>query len=108
MQRIKRDYGNSALYVPEGSGSSSHTNGSDPAHRLMNLFGGCLDHYSSYSWGVIEQITEIIYGTNETGNQRQDWLNSKYIIMWSWNPAEMRDGTNSDFLIKILWREYSN
>ncbi|MBT3190128.1 MAG: molybdopterin-dependent oxidoreductase [Anaerolineae bacterium] len=100
MQRIKETYGNGALYVPYGTGGSSHTMGSDTAHRLMNLFGGCLNHYSSYSWGVIEQITEIIYGTNETGNQRQDWLNSKYILMWSWNPAEMRDGTNSDFLIK--------
>ncbi len=100
MQRIKAAYGNRALYIPYGTGGSSHTMGSDAAHRLMNLFGGCLDYYSSYSWGVIEQITEIIYGTNETGNQRQDWLNSKYILMWSWNPAEMRDGTNSDFLIK--------
>jgi len=100
MQRIKATYGNGALYIPYGTGGSSHTMGTDVAHRLMNLFGGCLDYYSSYSWGVIEQVTEIIYGTNLSGNQRQDWLNSKYIIMWSWNPAEMRDGTNSDFLIK--------
>jgi len=100
MKRIKDTYGNSALYVPYGTGGSSHTMGSDAAHRLMNLYGGCLDYYSSYSWGVIEQVTEYVYGTNETGNQRQDWLNSKYILMWSWNPAEMRDGTNSDFLIK--------
>jgi anaerobic dimethyl sulfoxide reductase subunit A len=35
-----------------------------------------------------------------TGNQRQDWLNSKYIIMWSWNPAEMRDGTNSEYFVQ--------
>ena len=27
-------------------------------------------------------------------------MNSKYILMWSWNPAEMRDGTNSEFFIK--------
>jgi anaerobic dimethyl sulfoxide reductase subunit A len=98
--RVKETYGNRALYIPYGTGGSSHTMGSDTAHRLMNLFGGCLGYYSSYSWGVIEQVTEYIYGTNETGNQRQDWLNSKYILMWSWNPAEMRDGTNSDFLIK--------
>ncbi len=100
MQRIKEIYGNSALFIPYGTGGSSQLMGSDTAKRLMNLFGGCLGYYSSYSWGVIEQVTEYIYGTNVTGNQRQDWLNSKYILMWSWNPAEMRDGTNSYFLIK--------
>jgi len=100
MQRIKKTYGNGAFFVPYGTGGSSNTMGSEAAHRLMNLFGGCLDYYGSYSWGVIERVTKFIYGTNVTGNQRQDWLNSKYILMWSWNPAEMRDGTNSDFFIK--------
>ena len=100
MRRIKAAYGNRALFVPYGTGGSSHTMGSEAAHRLMNLFGGCLDYYGSYSWGAIERVTEIVYGTNETGNQRQDWLNSNYILMWGWNPAEMRDGTNSDFFIK--------
>ncbi len=41
-----------------------------------------------------------MYGTQVTGGQRQDWLNSKYIIMWSWNPAEMIDGSNSAWFIK--------
>jgi len=100
MQRIKKKYGNEAFFIPYGTGGSSQTMGSDVAFRLLSLFGGFLDYYSSYSWGVIEQATEYIYGTNETGNQRQDWLNSKYILMWSWNPAEMRDGTNSDYLLK--------
>jgi anaerobic dimethyl sulfoxide reductase subunit A len=36
-----------------------------------------------------------------TGNQRQDWLNAKLILMWSWNPAEMRDGTNSEYFLKL-------
>ncbi len=42
-----------------------------------------------------------MYGTLVTGNQRQDWLNAKYILMWGWNPAEMRDGTNSDYFVKL-------
>jgi anaerobic dimethyl sulfoxide reductase subunit A len=28
-------------------------------------------------------------------------LNSRYIIMWGWNPAEMRDGTNSDYFVRL-------
>jgi len=101
MQRIKATYRNSALFIPYGTGGYSQVNGSQTARRLMNLFGGCLGTYNSYSWGAINVATPTVYGTRVTGNQRQDWLNSKYILMWGWNPAEMRDGTNSDYFVKL-------
>jgi anaerobic dimethyl sulfoxide reductase subunit A len=98
---VKAKYGNEALFVPYGTGSYNQLNGSHTARRLMNLFGGCLGIYNSYSWGAINIATPTVYGTLVTGNQRQDWLNSRYIIMWGWNPAEMRDGTNSDYFVKL-------
>ena len=101
MQRVKQQYGNSAMFVPYGTGSYNQLNGSHIARRLMNLFGGCLGIYNSYSWAAINAATPTVYGTLVTGNQRQDWLNSRYIIMWGWNPAEMRDGTNSDYFVKL-------
>ncbi|MGB8981633.1 MAG: DMSO/selenate family reductase complex A subunit [Anaerolineales bacterium] len=101
MERVKRQYGNSALFVPYGTGSYNQLNGSHVARRLMNLYGGCLGIYNSYSWGATNLATPTVYGTLVTGNQRQDWLNAKYIIMWGWNPAEMRDGTNSDYFVKL-------
>jgi len=101
FQRAKAKYGNSALFVPYGTGSYNQLNGSHTARRLMNLYGGCLGIYNSYSWAAINAATPTVYGTLITGNQRQDWLNSRYIIMWGWNPAEMRDGTNSDYFIKL-------
>jgi anaerobic dimethyl sulfoxide reductase subunit A len=100
LTRVKEKYGNSALYIPYGTGSYNQINGRQTAVRLLNLFGGALGAYNSYSWACISQATPYVYGTNVTGNQRQDWLNSRYIIMWGWNPAEMRDGTNSEFFIK--------
>ena len=104
MLRVKETYGNSALFVPYGTGSYNQLNGSQTARRLMNLFGGCLGIYNSYSWGAINIATPTVYGTLITGNQRQDWLNSKYILMWGWNPAEMRDDTNSDYFVKLARR----
>ncbi len=101
MARVKNQYGNSALFVPYGTGSYNQLNGSQTARRLLNLFGGCLGIDNSYSWAAINAATPTVYGTLQTGNQRQDWLNAKYILMWGWNPAEMRDGTNSDFFIKL-------
>lgn len=100
LKRTKKEYGNSAIYIPYGTGSYNQINGRQTAVRLINLFGGALGYYNSYSWACISQATPTVYGTNITGNQRQDWMNTKLIIMWGWNPAEMRDGTNSDFLIK--------
>ena len=100
FEQVKRQYGSSALFVPYGTGSYNQLNGSHVARRLMNLYGGCLGFYNSYSWAATNQATPTVYGTLVTGNQRQDWLNARYILMWGWNPAEMRDGTNSDYFIK--------
>ena len=100
MTRVKEVYGNSAMLVPYGTGSYNQLNGSVVARRLMNLCGGCLGVYNSYSWAAINAATPYVYGTLETGNQRQDWLNSRYILMWGWNPAEMRDGTNSELFVR--------
>jgi len=99
MKRIKASYGNSAMYVPYGTGSYGNTTGSHVAKRLMYTFGGCLGFYNSYSWACINIATPYVYGTLQVGSQRQDWLNCKYILMWGWNPSEMRDGTNSDYFI---------
>jgi DmsA/YnfE family anaerobic dimethyl sulfoxide reductase A subunit len=101
MRRVRDAYGSGALFVPYGTGSYSQLNGSQVARRLMNLSGGCLGIWNSYSWAAINVATPTVYGTLETGNQRQDWLNAKYVLMWGWNPAEMRDGTNSDWFIKL-------
>lgn len=100
LKRVKKDYGNSAILVPYGTGSYNQTNGRQTAARLMNLFGGSLGFYNSYSWACISRATPYVYGTGVTGNQRQDWVNSRYIIMWGWNPAEMRDGTNTEYFLK--------
>jgi anaerobic dimethyl sulfoxide reductase subunit A len=101
FERISAQYGPSARFVPYGTGSYNQINGAHVARRLMNLSGGCLGIYNSYSWGAINLATPTVYGTLVTGNQRQDWLNARYILMWGWNPAEMRDGTNSDFFVKL-------
>lgn len=100
ISRVIKQYGNSAIFIPYGTGSYTNLNGRWPAVRLMNLLGGSLGYYNSYSWACTNIATPYVYGTLNTGNQRQDWLNSRYIIMWGWNPAEMKDGTNSEYFIR--------
>ncbi|MCX6560850.1 MAG: molybdopterin-dependent oxidoreductase [Candidatus Aminicenantes bacterium] len=97
---VRDAYGPTSIFVPYGTGSYNLTNGRWTAERLLNLVGGSLGYYNSYSWACISAATPTVFGTNITGNQRQDWLNAKLILMWSWNPAEMRDGTNSEYFIR--------
>jgi anaerobic dimethyl sulfoxide reductase subunit A len=100
MVRVRKAYGHASLFVPYGTGSYSQTNGRQVAQRLLNLAGGSLGQYNNYSWPCAAVATETVYGTGVTGNQRQDWLNAKYILMWGWNPSEMRDGTNTEFFLR--------
>ena len=101
IRRIRETYGSEALYVPYGTGSYNQLNGAHQARRLLNLSGGHLGFYNDYSMAAIKAATPTVYGTNVTGNERQDWLNSRYILMWGWNPAEMRDETNSDYFVRL-------
>jgi len=98
--RVRDAYGHGGLFVPYGTGGYSNTNGSHLARRLFNKFGGCLGIENTYSWACTNRATPTVYGTRITGSQRQDWVNSKYILMWGWNPAEMIDGTNSAWFVK--------
>ena len=100
ITRVRDTYGNGALHVPYGTGSYQEMNGSFLGARLFNMIGGSLSYYNNYSWACIERATPTVYGTRLTGNQRQDWLNSRYFILWGWNPAEMIDGTNSAYFIR--------
>jgi len=100
INRIVEKYGNQALYIPYGTGGYSQVCGKWPADRLLNMYGGVLGYYNSYSWACINQATPTVYGTKITGNQRQDWLNCKYILMWGWNPSELRDGTNTEYFLR--------
>lgn len=100
IRRVREKYGNGALFIPYGTGGYSNTMGSQTARRLFNLSGGCLGIDNSYSWACTNRVTPTVYGTLITGNQRQDWLNTNYFLMWGWNPAEMIDGTNSAWFVK--------
>ncbi len=100
VARVRDTYGHGALFVPYGTGGYTQMTGCQTARRLLNVFGGHLGHYNSYSWGATNIVTPTTVGTVQCGSERQDWLNSKLILMWGWNPAEARDGTNSDYFIQ--------
>jgi anaerobic dimethyl sulfoxide reductase subunit A len=100
VARVRKTYGSASLFVPYGTGSYNQINGRQAAQRLLNLSGGSLGHYNNYSWSAMAAATESVYGTSVTGNDRRDWLNARLILMWGWNPAETRDGTNTEHILR--------
>ncbi|RHP49554.1 dimethyl sulfoxide reductase subunit A [Clostridium sp. AF32-12BH] len=88
--RIRDTYGAGSRYVNYATGISALNRGNNLAKRLLNLDGGFLDYYNSYSTACIRHATPLMYGTNQTGHNPEDWLNAKLILLWGHNPEETK------------------
>ena len=55
LKEVIEKYGNEAVYVPYATGVSATT--ARPFNRLLNMIGGCLGFYNSYSTAQISTIT---------------------------------------------------
>nr|WP_092069069.1 DMSO/selenate family reductase complex A subunit [Dendrosporobacter quercicolus]NSL47330.1 molybdopterin-dependent oxidoreductase [Dendrosporobacter quercicolus DSM 1736]SDL85505.1 anaerobic dimethyl sulfoxide reductase subunit A [Dendrosporobacter quercicolus] len=99
-QRIRQQYGPDGIYIQYGWGNSGRVSERVWMERLLGLQGGYLSYYGNYSTACTHMATPYTYGTTNTGNNREDWLNSKVIILLGWNPAETIHGTNTTYYLK--------
>lgn len=96
MKDIKSKYGNEAIYIQYGTGTLGATMAcSWPPEatafaRLMNTWGGYLDHYSDYSTTAITAIYPYFYGGWVDSNSFDDAKYSKLQVMFGNNPLETR------------------
>jgi len=101
MNRVKSTYGNAAFlhFCSMCDPYTLHSVG--VFHRLLCQFGG----YTA-PWGFISNegaafsagITYSTYRRNlETEHSPDEYLTSKLIIMWSWNPVDTEQGTTTPF-----------
>lgn len=96
MKEIKATYGNEAFYINYGTGTLGSTMARSwppdetPFARLMNTWGGYLDHYSDYSTTEITAAYPYFYGTWFSSNSFDDAKNSRLQVMFGNNPLETR------------------
>lgn len=96
INRIKKDYGNEAIYLNYGTGTLGGTvtkswpPGGSLIARLMNLNGGYLNHYGDYSTAQIAEGLSHTYGGFAANNSPSDLENTKLIVQFGNNPAETR------------------
>ncbi|MCC2318440.1 DMSO/selenate family reductase complex A subunit [Cellulomonas chengniuliangii] len=92
LKKTLDEYGNEAVYVQYGSGTTgANASGGTSVSRLMNLLGGNLGYYGTYSTSQINAATPYTYGVErETNNSFNDAINTKLLVLWGNNPHETR------------------
>jgi len=100
MKRIREKHGVEARYANYAWGISAQISGLNMAKRLLAADGGFLDFYQNYSNACTSNATPYTFGTNDTGNSYEDWVNSKLIVLWGFNPAEVVFGGQSMYWLR--------
>ena len=93
LARIRREHGNEAIYLAYTTGQSCTT--ADPFERLMNCFGGFLDHYNNYSNPQINAMVRSMYGPGALypgGSELDAAADARLVLAFGASPAETGTG----------------
>jgi len=96
IKRVRDTYGPQAILLKTSVGDMNfvHT-GAMVVEKLLAMAGGYSSPwaYFSYEGGTFAELTT--YGTMSSQSSREDFLNSRLIIMWGWDPAVTVQDTNT-------------
>ena len=93
LARIRREHGNESIYLAYTTGQSCTT--ADPFERLMNCFGGFLDHYNNYSNPQINAMVRSMYGPGALypgGSELDAAADARLVLVLGASPAETGTG----------------
>jgi Tat-targeted selenate reductase subunit YnfE len=91
LKEVIGTYGNEAVYIPYATGVSATT--ARPFNALLNLLGGYLNFYNSYSTAQISTITPYVYGTKQAGGSSfKTAEDAKLVLVFGSSPTETRQG----------------
>ena len=93
LSRIRAAHGNQAIYLAYSTGQSCTT--ADPFERLLNCFGGFLDHYNNYSNPQTNAMVRHMYGPGELypgGSDLDTAADAQLVLVFGASPAETGTG----------------
>jgi anaerobic dimethyl sulfoxide reductase subunit A len=100
LQRVKSRWGNSAIFLMDYSGSISPLQGFGRAsRRFFSLFGGCTTTWGITSYEAALFSTLATFGTVYTGSTKDNFLYSKLIILWGFDPVVTRFGPDTVYYL---------
>lgn len=89
IKRVSDTYGNESIFMHYGSGAYYHTQGQSVWQRMLNLAGGYLNYYNTYSTGQITTATPYTYG-NYLGTHFTEIEDSDLVVFFGLNLSETR------------------
>lgn len=96
MKRIRETYGDEAFTVQYSSGVCSGLFQTNPVNRLMNLAGGYLNSYGTYSSAQMEVISPYVYGDGgSNGSSLAGLQDGQLVVMFGDSLADTRMGGGS-------------
>lgn len=98
LRRTLDRHGPASVYIQYGTGDCGAVSGVAAARRLMNLLGGYLGYYNSYSSACLRYTAPFVTGYRDT-NSYQTLVQSKLIVLNGFNPAETVFETNSNYYL---------
>lgn len=91
LKEVIEKYGNEAVFIPYATGVSATT--ARPFNRLLNMLGGYLNFYNSYSTAQISCITPYMYGNKQAGGSSLSAAEeAKLVLVFGSSPTETRQG----------------
>lgn len=101
LKRVKDTHGNASILFLPGAGNQGMLHGPLAPGLMLQQFGGFTRYWGIPSYEGALFASMATYGTIQTGNSRDDLLNSQVILLWGWNPANtIWDPETSLFLAK--------
>jgi len=99
LNRVRGTYGPSALLFLGGGGDTMELHRQTLVQGLLYMTGGC-----TRMWGVASNEGALFasmatYGTLSSVGDPDDFLNSRLIIMWGWDPTTTIQRTNTSWYL---------
>ena len=83
-------YGNESVYLQYGSGSYQLVSSRNTAARLLNMLGGCLGYYGTYSSAQINGALPYSFGIGAGGSKMTEVGNAELYVTFGHNPMVTR------------------
>jgi anaerobic dimethyl sulfoxide reductase subunit A len=99
LRRVRDTYGPAAILDCSRTGSLSMLHNRFAVSRLLNMFGGCTELWTNISAEAEVFSVRMTFGAKadykSAGREPSDFVNSRFILMWGWSPADGTFGTGT-------------
>lgn len=96
LRRVRARYGTESIFLLDHYGSMSPLHGPQRAgRRFFALFGGGTTWYGNASLEAASFSSLATFGTAYTGNTWDNFIHSRLIILWGWNPLVTHFGPDT-------------